>query len=72
MTEHETPNEATVEADERDSRARHDPDRAATPTEEADAARNALDPATANAYEAAIERGANVKGEGQIDPGEDQ
>jgi hypothetical protein len=63
----QSPDDETIEADERDARARHDADRAPTATEEADAERNTLDPGTAQAYEEAIERGANVKGEGRVE-----
>jgi hypothetical protein len=37
-----------------------------TPAEEAAADGNQLDPDVAEAYEEAMERGANVKGEGEI------
>jgi ribosomal protein S10 len=58
----------TVEADERDARATHGADRAPTPEEEAAAERNPeVSPESAEAYEEAIERGADVAGEGQID-----
>ena len=56
----------TVAADEADARAAHRADRMPTPEEEAAAERNELDPAVAEAYEDAIERGANVEGEGRI------
>jgi len=56
----------TVEADEQDAHAAHAADRAPTPEEEAAAERNELDPQVAKAYEEAAERGANVKGEGEI------
>ena len=59
----------TVEADERDAQAAHRADRGPTPDEEAAAERNAdLPPGSAEAYQEAIERGADVVGEGQIDP----
>ena len=58
----------TVEADERDAQATHGADRAPTPEEEAAAERNPeVPPESAEAYEEAIERGADVVGEGQID-----
>jgi len=60
-----TPSE-TVRADESDARAAHTADRLPTPEEEAAADSNELDPAVAEAYEKAMERGANVKGEGEI------
>jgi len=56
----------TVEADEQDAHAAHAADRMPTPDEEAAAERNELDPDVAHAYEDAAERGAHVKGEGQI------
>jgi hypothetical protein len=56
----------TVEADERDARAAHGADRPPTPEEEEMAERTEVDPDVAKAYEEAAERGANVKGEGQI------
>ncbi len=56
----------TVNADEADASAPHDADRPPTPDEEA-AAPTEVDPQVAEAYEDALERGANVKGEGQID-----
>jgi hypothetical protein len=58
----------TVEADERDAQAEHDADRAPTPDEEAAAERNPqVSPESAEAYQEALERGADVAGEGQID-----
>jgi hypothetical protein len=56
----------TVAADERDARADHGADRPPTPEEEAIAERTEVDPEVAKAFEEAAERGANVKGEGQI------
>ena len=56
----------TVEADEIDAGAAHRADRMPTPAEEAAADGNQLDPDVAEAYEEAMERGANVKGEGEI------
>ena len=56
----------TVRADEKDADAAHRADRMPTPEEEAAADRNQLDPDVAEAYEEAIERGADVKGEGEI------
>ena len=58
----------TVEADERDAQADHGADRAPTPEEEAAAERTPeVSPESAGAYEEAIQRGADVAGEGQID-----
>ena len=60
--------EDTVEADERDATASHRADREPTAQESADADKHPDVPAeSAAAYKEAIERGANVKGEGQID-----
>ena len=56
----------TIEADERDARAEHHPDRPPTPEEEEAAERAGMSDRTAEAYKEAAERGANVKGEGQI------
>jgi hypothetical protein len=59
----------TVEADERDARSDHRADRPPTPEEEAAAERDPeLTDEQATAYEEAIERGAHVRGEGQIEP----
>jgi hypothetical protein len=60
--------DATVQVDEEDARAQHRADRMPTPEEERIADELELDPDVADAYEEAIERGANVKGEGQIEP----
>jgi len=58
----------TVDADERDAKADHQADRGPTADEEAAAERHGDLPAeSAEAYKEAIERGADVKGEGQID-----
>jgi hypothetical protein len=59
--------DATRQVDEEDARAGHRADRMPTPEEERIADELELDPDVAGAYEDAIERGANVKGEGQID-----
>jgi hypothetical protein len=56
----------TVEADRQDATTQGHADRPPTPEEEA-AAPTSLDPEAAKAYKEAIERGANVPGEGQID-----
>jgi len=60
--------EATREADERDGKKQGKPDRMPTPAEEraADRLGKPDDDVAAN-YKEAIEIGANVKGEGQID-----
>ena len=62
----DTTDEATRQVDEEDARAAHRADRMPTPEEERIADDLELDPDVAEAYEDAIERGANVKGEGQI------
>lgn len=59
------PSGDTVEADRADAMAQHGADRMPTPDEEA-AAPTEADPKAAAAYEDALERGANVKGEGQL------
>lgn len=64
----ETPvTDATVGVDHADAVAAHDADRLPTPDEEA-AAPTEVDPAVAEAYEDALERGAAVEGEGRIEP----
>ena len=59
--------DATVRSDEADAVAAHAADRPPTPDEES-AAPTEVDPAVAEAYEDAMERGAAVRGEGQIEP----
>ena len=59
------PSDETLEADRKDASAAHEPDRPASPDEEADAP-GEVDPKAAEAYKEAMERGAAVKGEGQI------
>jgi len=69
MTEPDTtPDDQTVAEDERDARAAHQADRPPTAEEEA-AAEQAppVSPESSEAYAESIERGAKVKGEGQID-----
>lgn len=58
--------------DAADAHADHVADRAPTPDEErrADESAATVDPATREAYEESIERGAAVKGEGEIVPDE--
>ena len=58
--------DATRQVDEEDARASHGADRMPTPDEERRADELELDPDVAESYDEAIERGANVKGEGQI------
>jgi hypothetical protein len=59
------PTEATQEFDHRDARTEAGSDRAPTPDEEA-AAPVEVSPSVRDNYRNAIERGAAVKGEGQI------
>lgn len=58
---------ATEEVDREDAESTHDADRPPTEAEAKKADANELDPKAAEAYEEAIERGANVEGEGKID-----
>ena len=62
------PDGGTVKADRRDAAADHQADRMPTPEEERLADEQPLDPDVAEAYESALERGASVKGEGEIAP----
>lgn len=64
--EPDTTDDATRQVDEEDAHAAHRADRMPTPEEERIADELELDPDVAEAYEDAIERGANVKGEGRI------
>jgi hypothetical protein len=62
------PDEQTTAEDEQDARAGHDADRPPTDDEEAAAERAGKpSPESEEAYKEAIERGAAIKGEGQID-----
>jgi hypothetical protein len=56
------------QAADQDAAAAHDADRPPTPEEERIADEQELDPEVAEAYEEANERGAHVKGEGEIAP----
>jgi hypothetical protein len=63
-----SPDDRTLAEDERDAKAAHRADRAPTPEEEREAERNPeVSPESRKAYEEAIERGADVEGEGKID-----
>ena len=62
------PDGGTVDADREDAAAPHDPDRPPTPDEERIADEQELDPEVARSYEEAMERGAHVRGEGEIAP----
>lgn len=59
------PSRDTVEADRADGASDHQVDRMPTPEEEADAPEE-IDRETARAYKEAMERGADVRGEGEI------
>ena len=61
------PSGDTLTADRADAAAAHDSDRPPTPDEER-AAPTEVDRDVSTAYEEAIERGANVEGEGDITP----
>jgi hypothetical protein len=62
-----TPDRDTIAEDRKDVNAGHDADRPPTEEEEAAAERSGvLDPAVAEAYKEAIERGAAQEGEGKI------
>ena len=56
----------TRSADQSDAEAAHEADRMPTPEEERLAESQELDPSVAESYKEAAERGANVKGEGEI------
>jgi hypothetical protein len=58
----------TEQAEQEDQRQTARADRPPTQDEERAAETQKLDPKVAEAYEKAAERGANVKGEGQIEP----
>ncbi len=62
------PDGDTIKADRADAAAAHEADRMPTPDEERIADELELDPGVAQAYEEANERGASVKGEGEITP----
>ena len=66
-TQNSQPSDATREEEQREARAEHVPDRAPT-DEEAKAApgRGDLDEGVAEHFEEMAERGANVRGEGEV------
>ncbi|MEY2406990.1 MAG: hypothetical protein QOG39_1906 [Acidimicrobiaceae bacterium] len=69
MADHTEPSPDTEAEEEREAAKAHTPDRPPTRDEEAAADREGgVDPKVAAAYEAANRTGANVKGEGQIEP----
>jgi hypothetical protein len=57
----------THEAEVADAGAAHAADRPPTPDEEAAAGRNRLDPSVAANYKDALQTGAKIKGEGEIE-----
>ena len=62
-----SPDDATREAERRDAHAEHAPDRAPTADEDKAAPdRDDLKEGVAENYEEMAERGANVKGEGEV------
>lgn len=67
--EHGTVSEETEQAEQVDEQQGARADRPPTDDEARAAETQKLDPAAAEAYKEAAERGANVKGEGQIEPG---
>ena len=64
--EHTDVSDATREAEREEAAAAHAADRAPTAEEEADAGEHAVDPDVREHYEEMIERGAEVKGEGEV------
>lgn len=68
MSEHTRPDAQTTQVDRDDAVAAHEPDRMPTPEEERSAELLEVDPEAAEAYEEAMERGAEQQGEGRITP----
>ena len=75
MSEHETPgdemtrvDDATRDEERREAAMSASAGRGPTPEEEAAAEQNDVDPAVAEANKEAVERGANVEGEGRVEP----
>ena len=62
-----SPSDATTAEEEREAASSHDADRPPTDEELAAIEGDQLDEKVADSYKDAMERGANVKGEGQID-----
>lgn len=62
------PSGETVKADRRDAQTDAGPDREPTEEEEAEVRGRTVDPAVAAAYREATARGAELRGEGRIDP----
>jgi hypothetical protein len=69
MADHTDPSNATESEEQREATKAHEADRPPTAEEAAAAERKGgVDPKVAAAHEQANKTGANVKGEGQIDP----
>lgn len=65
-SDHTRPNRDTENAEEDEAKTEHRADRSPTPEEEAAAEETELSEDAARHYREAIERGAEVKGEGEI------
>jgi len=65
MSQHTRPSDDTRSEEAREAEKSHDAGREPTPDEEAAADKNSTDPKTREAYEEALERGANQQGEGR-------
>jgi len=65
MSQHTRPSDTTREEERREAEKAHDAGPDATPEEAAAADRNEVDPEVREAYEDALERGANQEGEGK-------
>jgi hypothetical protein len=68
MTTDKNVTKATQAEEARDAKAAHAPDRPPTPSEEAVAEKQALPDGTAEHYKEMTKTGADVQGEGQIEP----
>jgi hypothetical protein len=64
--DHTRPDSETADEEEAEASRAHEADREPTEDEERAAERNTLDPAVAEHYKEATERGAAVKGEGEV------
>ncbi|HUI04465.1 MAG TPA: hypothetical protein VLZ77_13040 [Acidimicrobiales bacterium] len=64
--DHTEVTDATRQAEEEESAAAHEPDRAPTPGEEAAAEELSVDPDVREHYEEMAERGAEAEGEGRV------
>jgi hypothetical protein len=62
-----SPSDATTAEEGREAASKHDADRPPTDEELAAIKGDGVDKEVADSYKDAMERGANVKGEGQID-----